>query len=81
MSTDEEIYEMFREMRRERNAALPDDDKKKNLTLEGSSLKKYTSVIKSLHQAVFSELPLTATTFTDNLEPLLKLLFSSKSHN
>ena len=74
MSTDEDIYEMFREMRKERNAALPDDDKKKNLTLEGSSLKKYTSVIKSLHQAVFSDLPLTATTFTDNLDKVVEYL-------
>ena len=39
MSSDEDIYEMFREMRKERNASLPDDDKKKTLTLEGSSLK------------------------------------------
>ena len=74
MSTDEDIYEMFREMRKERNAALPDDDKKKTLTLEGSSLKKYTSVIKSLHQSVFSDLPLTATTFTDNLDKVVEYL-------
>ena len=74
MSSDEDIYEMFREMRKERNASLPDDDKKKTLTLEGSSLKKYTSVIKSLHKAVFPDLPMTPNTFTVNVDKVVEFL-------
>ena len=74
MSTDEDIYEMFRHMRTKRNASLADDDKKKTLTLEGSSLKKYTSVIKTLHKAVFPDLALTAKTFTDKFDKVVEYL-------
>ena len=74
MSSDEDIYEMFRQMRKERNASLPDDDKKKNITLEGSSLKKYTSVIKSIHKAVFPDLPMSSSTFTENVDKVVEFL-------
>jgi len=47
---------------------------KKTLTLEGSSVEKYTSVIETLHKAVFPDLALTAKTVTDNFDKVVEYL-------
>jgi len=68
MMSNEEIYKILEEKRDERNKLKPDSSKLKNRTLSGSSLKKYSSVIRSLYAQLQIEEPLKTPTFLKNIK-------------
>ena len=63
MASNEEIYEQIRTKRQDFKNDLKADDKRKSLELEGSSLKKYTGVIKRIYKDLGLSEPLTPELF------------------
>ena len=81
MASNEEIYEQIRTMRKD----FKNDDKRKNLELEGSSLKEYTSVIKCIYKELGLSEPLTPELFVKEKDKIIALLsdkpFSTRRHD
>ena len=71
---NEEIYAIIQAKREERNQNKSDDSKRKSQSLSGASLKKYSSVLRSLYTALNSNDPLTAQFFSNHKDKVIELL-------
>ena len=74
MMNNEEIYAIIQAKREERNQNKSDDSKRKSQSLSGASLKKYSSVLRSLYTALNSTDPLTAQFFSNHKDKVIELL-------
>jgi len=79
MSSNDEIYEIIKAKREERNKDLSDTSRRKSQPLSGSSLKKYGSVIRSLYKALAIDEPLTSDYFVKHKEKIRELLAEKPS--
>ena len=77
MMSNEEILAIIQAKREERYQNKSDDSKRKSQSLSGASLKKYSSVLRSLYTALKknSNDPLTAQFFSNHKDKVIELLF------
>lgn len=74
MTSNEDIYDTLKLMREKRNETLPDNSVRKTLSLESSSLKRYTSIIKRIYRLLKTDEPPTPELFIERKKDIVDIL-------